>query len=158
MLTDVQVKEIAYLREYASILSDFKYYILGGCASLGKKAESILEDVGSISRDVEHKSNNSLKEADRSIREFQTIVERFNLSSTSKDELGNSYNIIQEKKRQAAECAEKIQNTITEIKSLIEVLSARTLAYSALIGKIAEQGSDDIKKRCDILEQYKRAK
>lgn len=158
MLTDVQVKEIAYLREYASILSDFKYYILGGCASLGKKAESILEDVGSISRDVERKSNNSLKEADRSIREFQTIVERFNLSSTSKDELGDSYNIIQEKKRQTAECAEKIQNTITEIKSLIEVLSARTLAYSALIGKIAEQGSDDIKKRCDILEQYKRAK
>ena len=158
MLTDAQVKEIAYLREYASILSDFKYYILGGCSALGKKAESILNDVSKVSGDTEYRSNKCCNEADRLIGDFNSIVERYHLSSQSKDLLGKSAIEAQEKKMQVAQCANNIQVIVAQIKSHIEALSARTVAYSVLIGRMAENGSEEIKKRCNILEQYKTAK
>jgi len=158
MLTDAQVKEIAYLREYASILSDFKYYILGGCAALGKKAESILNDVSKISRDTEYKSTNCYNEADRVIRDFNSIVDRYHLASHSKFLLGNSAFEAQTKKKQVEQCSNNIQNKVAQIKSHIEALSARTVAYSVLIGRMTENGSEEIKKRCNILEQYKEAK
>lgn len=158
MLTDAQVKEIAYLREYASILSDFKYYILGGCVALGKKAESILNDVSIISRDTEYKSTNCYKEADRVIRDFNSIVDRYHLSSHSKLLLGDSAIEAQTKIKQVEQCSNNIQSKVAQIKSHIEALSARTGAYSLLIGRMAENGSEEIKKRCNILEQYKGAK
>lgn len=158
MPTDAQVKEISYLREYASILDDFKYYILGGCLALRKKAENIIDNSEHILSDTKSAELRCQNRTDYVIRSYDDLVNRYKLSSENESLLGTTAMDAKGKIREINSCANALQEKVSDIKSIINALTARTIAYSVAIEKMAENGSEQIRKRCDFLEKYKETK
>lgn len=155
MLTDAQIKEISLLRSYASRLDTFKDVILAGCAALLYKAESVKDDMQNISNRLNYEVNNCSNHADDVIRRYDDIVYRYQLTSQNSVLLGSTSTDAKEKMNQLNNCAEEIQSKISHIKSLLVGLEERTAAYTLAVRSMSEKGCEQLRKRCDILEQYK---
>jgi methyl-accepting chemotaxis protein len=158
MPTDAQIKEITYLREYASILDDFKYYILGGCKALHNKAENVLDNSKSKLSIVKSTECICQNRADYVIRTYDDLVNRYNLSKENEALLGTTAKDAKKAIKEINNCANAIQEKVNDIISSINALTARTVTYSSAIEKMAEKGSEQIRKRCDMLEKYKEIK
>ncbi len=155
MALDAQVNEIALLKEYANRLDDFREAILFGCGGLQQKAESILESIQNESQNVDYHLLQSQNLASATIRRYEEIVRRYNLSSTSITMLGNTADESKEILNKIEGNAAEIKEKIGKIRYLIEALQARTIAYATTIRDLSENGSEQLKKRSAILEQYK---
>jgi hypothetical protein len=155
MLTDAQIKEISLLRSYASRLDTFKDVILVGCGALLLKAESIKDDLQNISNRLDYDVRYSNNQADYVIRRYEEIVDRYQLTSQNSVLLGSTATDAKAKLSQLNNCAEEIKSKISHINSLMVGLQERTGAYTLAVRSMSEKGCEQLRKRCDILEQYK---
>ena len=155
MLTDAQIKEISLLRSYASRLDTFKDVILVGCAAMLLKAESIKDDLQNISSRLDYDVNYCNNQADYVNRRYEEIVDRYHLTSQNTVLLGSTATDAKGKMNQLNDCVEEIKSKITHINSLIAGLQERTGIYTLAVRNMSEKGCEQLRKRCDILEQYK---
>lgn len=155
MVSDAQVKEVSFLRQYANRLDIFKDVILVGCVALQGKAESIIESIRNDANMIDSETNNCQSLTSNTIKKYDDIVERYNLSADNSSLLGNTADDAKQKMEEINKCAYEIEDVIRKVDALITGLQERTVAYAAVIREMASNGSEQLKKRCDILEKYK---
>ena len=157
MVSDAQVKEVSILRQYANRLDIFKDVILVGCVALQGKAESIIESIRNDANMIDYETNNCQSLSSNTIKKYDDIIERYNLSADNSSLLGNTADDAKQKMEEINKCAYEIEDVIRKVDALITGLQERTVAYAAVIREMASNGSEQLKKRCDILEKYKEA-
>ena len=89
------------------------------------------------------------------LRRYEEIVDRYQLTSQNSVLLGSTATDAKAKLSQLNNCAEEIKSKISHINSLIVGLQERTGAYTLAVRSMSEKGCEQLRKRCDILEQYK---
>ena len=90
MAADSQIKEITLLREYANRLDYFKESILGGCAALQNKAESILDNLQREKAVIEKGLDDCQIQTSRTVAKYEDIIDRYRLTSSSSIYLGTT--------------------------------------------------------------------
>ena len=155
MAADSQVKEITLLREYANRLDYFKESILGGCAALQNKAESILDNLQREKTIIENGLDDCLTQTSRTITRYEDIIDRYRLTSSSSMYLGTTADDAKSKYDEINKCAMEIKDKIAKVNSIIVGLQERTTAYAVGIREMTSNGSTQLKKRVEILEKYK---
>lgn len=155
MVSDAQVKEIALLRQYASRLDTFKDVILGGCLVLQHKAESLLDDIQRTANYAENMRFDCSNESSATIRKYEDIVERYQLTSINSALLGDTADDAKNKMNEIDSCINDINENINKMKALITGLQQRTATYALVVRDMSGKGCEQLTKRCDILEKYK---
>lgn len=155
MASDAQVKDISLLRSYAARLDMFKDVILGGCAAILYKAESIKSDMQTISNRMENEMSQSEEKVKQIISRFDETIERYHLTSNNSALLGTTAIDAKAKLEQLKNCAEEIQRKVNQVKALISGLEERTGVYTLAVRSLSENGREQLSKRCDTLEKYK---
>jgi len=155
MDTDAQIKEIGLLRSYASRLSTFKDVILAGCAAMLYKAESVKDDLQNLSNRLNDELSQCESKSKQVVLKYEDTVERYRLTSDNSALLGSTASDAKAKYSQLSNCAEDINRKISQVKSLLTGLEARTGVYTLAVREMSEHGCEQLTKRCDILEKYK---
>ena len=155
MAADSQIKEITLLREYANRLDYFKESILGGCAALQNKAESILDNLQREKAVIEKGLHDCQIQTSRTVAKYEDIIDRYRLTSSSSIYLGTTADDAKSKYDEINKCAMEIKDKIEKVNSIITGLQERTTAYAVGIREMTSNGGTQLKKRVEILERYK---
>ena len=155
MAADSQIKEITLLREYANRLDYFKESILGGCAALQNKAESILDNLQREKAVIEKGLDDCQIQTSRTVAKYEDIIDRYRLTSSSSIYLGTTADDAKSKYDEINKCAMEIKDKIEKVNSIITGLQERTAAYVMGIREMTNNGGNQLKKRIEILERYK---
>ena len=129
--------------------------ILGGCIVLKHKADAILDSIQKDGNQAESIQDSCYNESSYAIKEYEEIVERYRLTTINSVLLGSTADDARVKMDEICNCVAAINDEILKIKSLITGLQQRTAAYALVIRDMAGKGSEQLTKRCDILEKYK---
>jgi hypothetical protein len=155
MASDAQVREIELLHQYAARLDTFKDVILGGCIVLKHKADTIFDSIQKDGNQAKSIQDSCYNESSYVTKEYEEIVERYRLTTVNSVLLGSTADDARAKMDEICNCVAAINDEISKINSLVIGLQQRTAAYALVIRDMAGKGSEQLTKRCHILEKYK---
>lgn len=155
-MADVNVKEAAVLRQYASMLQRFGESSQGNCRDIQNRVERELSSLDRTRKEleqllmpVEHNVNRVVDRYERARAEVEGI--NYALIGSSDEDAKMQLQLLKQKNSE-------ISDTIKSMQSKILSITDRAKGYGNQIAHITQTGSELLRRQADFIEQYKDAK